>query len=56
MIILLDFFQHVFDAATAQGPWKQAPAKTVTGGNYRQEQQVSPAIPANAGRQKPTVK
>jgi len=53
-------FKHVFNAATTQGPWKQAPATTVTttklAGNYGQEQQLLPAIPVNGGRQKSTVR
>jgi hypothetical protein len=60
MIVLNFFFQHVFDAATTQGPWKQAPTTTVTtnrsGGNYPQAQQSLSTIPINAGRQKPTVR
>ena len=56
-------FKHVFNSATTQGSWKQAPATTATtnngfrsGGNYEQEQQFLPPITVNGNRQKPMVR
>ncbi|CAF3904181.1 unnamed protein product [Adineta steineri] len=55
--------RHAFNAAAAQGPWKQAPATTTTvnngfrsGGSDRQEQQLLPPINVNSNRQKPMVR
>ncbi|CAF1184045.1 unnamed protein product [Rotaria sordida] len=55
--------RHVFNAATTQGPWKQAPTTTVTtnngfrlGRNYGQDSQSLPAISVSAGRQKSMVR
>jgi hypothetical protein len=56
---LIFFSQHIFDAATTQGPWKQAPSTTVinnSGSYHGQEQQTFPSIPMNGSRQKPMVR
>jgi len=58
------FFQHVFDAASAQGSWKHAPTTTTStansgssyGRNYDQEQQTFSSLPMNGSRQKPMVR
>ncbi|UJR35567.1 hypothetical protein I4U23_028320 [Adineta vaga] len=55
--------RHVFDAATAQGPWKQAPATTVTNNktsyfelNYDEEQESLPSIFTNGTQQNSMVR
>ncbi|CAF0865863.1 unnamed protein product [Adineta ricciae] len=56
--------RHVFDAATAQGPWRQAPAATVTSANrtsyfelnYDDEQESLPSIFTNGNQQKSIVR
>lgn len=52
--------RHVFNAATTQGPWKQAPVTTVTSNrstnSYKNEQFLLPAISTTGARQKSTVR
>ncbi|CAF0759156.1 unnamed protein product [Rotaria sp. Silwood1] len=55
--------RHIFDAATTQGPWKQAPSTAAVnnsgsfhGRTYDQEQQSSPSISTSGNRQKPMVR
>lgn len=59
---VIDFFQHVFDSATNQGSWKQAPSNSSTtitnsgsyqGRNYDQDPQAFTSIHS---RQKPMVR
>ncbi|CAF1236005.1 unnamed protein product [Adineta steineri] len=52
--------RHVFDAATAQGPWKQAPSTTVTTNSAHylgyDEQESLPSLYTNGNQQKPMVR